>query len=376
MILFYILIIHFINNIFNMKIEIDFKELSENPLLTYKKEKNLDYQNKINNEINSEKKCVLSFRKFTNNTVIGIFLRLIGCNLRLDKLDDFYINLLKGISFKHEINISKNSINQQVYHKDKLSDNTIFTGIASANWCNYRNDFSEFVVKFFIGLKENKNKLLDNYFEIQSQNLTLSDTKIVKYLNEILLINSNDKFNDLFNFKVEEFKNNEDKKYISIKEDLLFHFFKKNDEINKKFKDLFNISENKFKETIVNFENHEVYCSNINGVILNYLSKLYVLNNQSKREEILLSNDNSSLKGIAPQSGNITPKDLFVPINKTQKKIKKGGVFYLSKKDGNLTIEINGEEKILKLIKKLIDLQDIKYIPVGHGMGEIKSVLL
>ena len=378
-----------------MKIIIDFKELKENPL--FEREKAFS---KTEDDLNFDPN--LSFKSFNQNTVNGIFLRLLGCNLRLNELDEFYAKILYDLKINYEIKDTKYAINQQSHHKKTLSENPVFTGIASNinTWNLYKNDFSDFVVKFFVNLKNNKEFCLSNYQEIDKteldKNKFYSDWSIYSFLNKLYSYKNKDlDFNiktikenkdenkkDL-NSNIEMIKNDEDKKDKKVldfsEDEILLKFLNKIDKVNNEFYNVFKQDKNKkFKKININSKENIYPQINLTGIIFTYLARLYVLNNEGKREELLVSNGNSSLKGITPDNGNFSTrtKDYFTSINETQKRIKRGKTFYVKQKNGELIIDISGEEKILKLIKKLIDLQDIKYIPVGHGMGEIKSVLL
>lgn len=341
-----------------MKIKINFKDLKENPDLLYTKtnKKNEKEPLKLNNDY---VKFNPSFKKFSEKTIEGIFLRLIGCQTRVENLENdlFYKEIMQNIEFLYMPPIKNNqNIQKILFHKKKMTGNqSIFVGIIKSDWKNTKNDVMTFLVKFIESVKYDLNNLFLTYEEIQSLNHIDYNEKEY-YLN---ICNLKTKY---FNFDENHLTNNKEKisnfkeKYNVLANDL-----------SKKYK--------KFFEPLELEENKKIE-ENFLGILITYVVRLYCLNNDfCNYEDILDAKNNTSIKGIAPTTGAITYKDLLLTSGINN--FKTSGPFIVESSNGILELEVMSENKnVLNIVKELMQIYNINYLPIGHGIGKVVEVIL
>lgn len=338
-----------------MKIKINFKDLKENPDL-------------LNEEINKEKKKEPlklnndyvkfnpSFKKFTEKTIKGIFLRLVGCQTRIEDLknDLFYQEIMQNIEFSDTSPVKNNkNIQNILFHKKKMSGKqSSFVGIIRNDWKNTKNDALTFLVKFIENVKCDLNNIFLTYEEINSLNYIDYDEK--NYY--LTICNLQTKY---FNFDKNHLKDNEEK-IINLKE---------------KYNDLANELSKKYKKFFEPLKNSSEIEEKFLGILITYAMRLYCLNNEyCNHEDILESKNGTSVKGIAPATGYVTYRELLSTngINN----FKTSGPFVVMSSDGILELEVIPKNKnILNIIEELIKIYDIKNVPIGHGIGKVVEVI-
>lgn len=334
-------------------------------------------------EIYEEKKAENGFQFFSKKTIEGIFLRLIGCQKRINDLDEFYKNLLNHI----EINFLKKDFdfknNTMIMKKARITDHpSNLGGVVKKTWfSDPENELFKLISAFLkFGEKQKNfnfllNKKIDEILKDKEiMNFASKDEMFFKKLEEKLIT----KEISLKKIKGKEVEN--DKKILD--KDFFYNFILKIKEQEEKIKqnDFFNKKKIKswFKQEkeIKNNKANEITKVEIEGIsypqLILFLIREYCF---YKNDFSILNPDSASIPGLSLNSG-FTEKDMY-PIYLKYNGNSNAGPLQLKEYNSEIEIKIIANDKeIEKQIKKMIDLYNYKNIPIGHGFGKVIEVNL